>query len=269
MGMMTTTSATENVFILHEAFDFPNLKRTRRIWAYLPVGYNESDEQYPVIYMHDGQNLFDTHNAFGNEWQVDETLDADQGKVIVIGIDNGAEHRMAEYMMYDHPEHGAAEGALYLKDLTEHLKPHIDATLRTLPDRMNTSIAGSSMGGLISFYAGMYFTHIFGNVGIFSPAFWLDAPKIFSEAQDVANRNKLPQRWYFYAGARESESMVAEIAAMVLLFKSLPLFDVTYQIYIEGIHDEFLWQRYFPFFYKWLIGDVPTHVIEKVSDITI
>ena len=82
-------TASPNVFIVDESFYFPSLKRTRRIWVYRPVGYDSSTDLYPVIYMHDGQNLFDEVNAFGSEWSVDETLDAEQGKVIVVGIDNG------------------------------------------------------------------------------------------------------------------------------------------------------------------------------------
>jgi predicted alpha/beta superfamily hydrolase len=264
-----TTTATRNVIILDENFSLPNLGRRRRIWIYLPEGYTHTHERYPVIYMHDGQNLFDENNAFGNEWKIDETLDADHGKVIIVGIDNGETHRMAEYMLYDHPEHGAAEGSLYLKDIAEAVKPHIDAMFRTMPQREHTTIAGSSMGGLISFYAGLYFPHVFGNVGIFSPALWIDAPRIFKEALEIGQRTNLPQRWYFYAGAQESESMVAELAAMVHIFRDVALFDVTYQIDSDGIHDEQLWQRYFPFFYKWLVGHVPGEVIVEVSDIKI
>ena len=181
--------------------------------------YENSNDQYPVIYMHDGQNLFDELNAFGTEWGVDETLNAEQGKVIVIGIDNGAEHRMAEYMLHDHPEHGAGEGGRYLKDIVEALKPYVDSVLRTKSEKEHTCVAGSSMGGLISLYAGLLFPHVFGAIGVFSPALWVDAPRVFKEAHDTLNKHAdltngaALQRWYLYAGALESETMIGEVAS--------------------------------------------------------
>lgn len=267
-----TATATENVSILDEEFYLPTLGRHRRIWVYRPRGYETSTEHYPVIYMHDGQNLFDELNAFGSEWEVDEILDAEKGKVIVIGIDNGAEHRMSEYMLHDHPDHGAAEGASYLRDIVEVLKPHVDSVLRTKPERIHTCIAGSSMGGLISVYAGLYFPHIFGAVGIFSPALWLTAPEVFKEAHDILHRDKpfVPsQRWYFYAGALESETMIAEVAAMVKIMRETQHADVTYQLDASGVHDEAVWKNYFPNLYKWFIGKKPPEEIEEESHIKI
>lgn len=270
-----TTTASENVSILDEQFLLPTLGRQRRLWVYLPEGYHASSERYPVIYMHDGQNLFDEFNAFGNEWGIDETLDAEHGKVIVIGIDNGEEHRMAEYMLHDHPDHGAAEGAAYLKDIMETLKPFVDSKLRTKPEREHTCIAGSSMGGLISVYAGIYFPHVFGTVGIFSPAIWLDAPRIFSEVQEVEGREAVKpkegasQRWYFYAGALESETIVAEVATMVKILREYEHLNVTYQIDSDGVHDEVLWKNYFPDFYKWFTRKKHAVVLEQASHIKI
>ena len=273
--MNMTSTATKNVYILDENYILPNLGRTRRLWVYLPESYETSGIHYPVIYMQDGQNLFDEQNAFGSEWGVDETLDAERGNIIVVGIDNGEEHRMAEYMLYDNPDHGAAEGADYLKDIALVLKPYIDSIFRTRPEKEHTCIAGSSMGGLISFYAGLYFPQIFGVVGIFSPALWLDAPKIFTEVQEVAAMNeinskgKTPQRWYFYAGAQETETLVAEVATMVKIFRQYPHMDVTYQIDVAGVHDEAVWKNYFPDFYKWVVGKKPAIVLEIESDIII
>ena len=270
-----TSTATDNVFILNEQFYFPSLGRHRRIWVYLPKDYDSSGLRYPVIYMHDGQNLFDELNAFGREWGIDETLDAAHGKVIVVGIDNGLEHRMAEYMLYDHPEHGPAEGMNYLQDIAMALKPFVDGILRTLPQKEHTAIAGSSMGGLISLYAGLYFPQLFGAVGIFSPALWLDAPKIFMEVQEISERNALafagqpPQRWYFYAGAQETETLVAEVATIVKIFRNYPHLDVTYQIDGNGVHDEAVWKDYFPNFYKWIVGKKPAVLLESESDLRI
>ena len=267
-----TGTATENVSILDEAFIFPTLGRPRRIWVYKPVGYETAADRYPVIYMHDGQNLFDEMNAFGTEWGIDETLDAEQGKVIIIGIDNGGEHRMSEYMLRDHPEHGPGEGAKYLKDIVETLKPYIDSTLRTRTERKFTCMAGSSMGGLISLYAGLYFPGTFGAIGIFSPALWLDAPRVFSETHGILckeNPVAAAQRWYFYAGALESETMLAEVATMVKIMRDCPRTDVTYQLDAGGVHDEAVWKNYFPNFYKWFTGKKPAEILEQESHLKI
>ncbi len=270
-----TSTATKNVSILDDSFLFPSLGRQRRIWVYRPGDYENSNERYPVIYMHDGQNLFDELNAFGTEWGIDETLDAEQGKVIIIGIDNGAEHRMTEYMFHDHPDHGAGEGASYLKDLAEILKPYVDSKLRTKPEKEFTCIAGSSMGGLISFYAGLYLPHVFFSIGVFSPALWIDAPAIFREAQEILSRrpglagNGVPQCWYFYAGALESETMLSEVAAMVKIIRDCPHTDVTYQLDAAGVHDESVWKHYFPNLYKWFTNQKSAPDLEKESQIKI
>ena len=268
-------TASENVSVLDDNFYFPSLQRNRRIWVYKPKDYETSGEAYPVIYMHDGQNLFDETTAFGAEWGVDETLDVEKGKVLIIGIENGAEHRMSEYMLHDHPDHGEAEGAKYLQDITGILKPFVDSVLRTKADPQFTCICGSSMGGLISLYAGLYFPHIFGSVGVLSPALWLDAPGVYNEAQEIANKHRDQlegsprQRWYFYAGALESETMVAEVASMVMIMRQDPALEVTYQLDAAGIHDEAVWKDYFPNLYQWFIGKKAADALESESHIRI
>lgn len=265
-------SATENVSILEEAFFLPSLGRNRRIWLYKPTDYDSSGKNYPVIYMHDGQNLFDEMSAFGSEWGVDEALDAERAEVIVIGIDNGSEHRMSEYMLYDHPEHGIAEGAKYLKDIAEILKPFVDRVLRTQPEKKTTCIAGSSMGGLISLYAGLYLPNIFGAVGVLSPALWLNSPQVFSETKKMLDQHanaEAIQRWYFYAGALESETMITEVATIVKIMQESSAADVTYQLDKSGVHDEAVWKNYFPELYRWLVGKKPAQLLEMESDIKI
>ncbi len=251
-------TASNNVSILEENFYFPSLQRTRRIWVYKPSGYEGSDERYPVIYMHDGQNLFDEATAFGSEWRVDETLDALEGKVIIIGIENGIEHRMNEYMIHDHPRHGEADGAKYLNDISEVLKPFVDAALRTLADRQHTCICGSSMGGLISLYAGFYFRHVFGSIAILSPALWFDAPAVFNEAKEFVARlgsdaSEPRHRWYVYAGALESGTIVAETATLVSILQESPVLDITSVVDPGGTHDEAVWGDHFREVYDWFV----------------
>src|SRR5215217_4336164 len=145
------------VEIIDSEFYMPQLDRTRRIWAYLPEGYYSSEDRYPVIYMHDGQNLFENATAAEEEWYLDENMTAIHAQCIIIGIDNGEEKRATEYNFRDNEKFGCGEGRKYIEFIVETLKPVIDEKLRTLTDREHTHIAGSSLGGLISFYGAMYF----------------------------------------------------------------------------------------------------------------
>ena len=162
---------TGNVTII-EAFPAPELGGTRRLWLYLPPGYDTSDRRYPVLYMHDGQNLFDVATSFAGEWEVDESLDAlvREGRLpglIVVGIDNAGDARLDEYSPWRDRQLGkGGRGDAYAAFLIRTLKPHVDRTWRTLPDAAHTGIAGSSMGGLISLYAGLRHPEVFGRIGV-------------------------------------------------------------------------------------------------------
>ncbi|MGN6249399.1 MAG: alpha/beta hydrolase-fold protein, partial [Ginsengibacter sp.] len=147
-------TASPNVKIIDTAFYIPQLKRTRRIWIYLPPEYKNSAKRYGVLYMHDGQNLFDAATSYSGEWGVDEYLDSiankNEKEVIVVGIDNGLSKRMSEYNPWEFENFGKGEGDQYVDFLVKNLKPFIDEHYRTLKNKANTFIAGSSMGGLIS-----------------------------------------------------------------------------------------------------------------------
>jgi predicted alpha/beta superfamily hydrolase len=243
-----TTSA--NVHIIDEAFYIPQLDRYRRIWLYLPADYDHSEEEYPVIYMHDGQNLFEEWSAFGQEWGVDETLDELQAKCIVVGIDNGGEHRLNEYNIYDHPQFGKGEGRQYLEFIKNELKPFIDNNYRTLEDRASTWIVGSSMGGLISLYAALYYPGTFGGAGIFSPSIQLN-DTLIEEVKEQFEKERPPQRLYMYAGIRESEEMAAKIQAIEDHLSSCTHCDICAAINEEGEHTEENWRHEFKRFYLW------------------
>ncbi|HEX8832202.1 MAG TPA: alpha/beta hydrolase-fold protein, partial [Longimicrobium sp.] len=164
------------VTVLDTAFPIPQLHRTRRVWVYLPPDYASSSKRYPVLYMHDGQNVFDDSTSGFGEWGVDETLDSlfatgDPG-VIVVAVDHGGAKRLDEYSPFINPRHGGGEGDAYVDFLAQTLKPLIDRRYRTRPDRLNTGVAGSSMGGLISLYAALKYPDVFGRAGIFSPSLW-------------------------------------------------------------------------------------------------
>jgi alpha-glucosidase len=158
----------------------PQLDRERTLRIYLPPGYADSDARYPVIYMQDGQNLFDAKDSYnGTIWRVKDNLDAlanqaEAPKFIVVGIDNGGEQRLTEYGPWPFEvEEGKSEGqgAQYAEFLATTLKAYIDAYYRTKPEREHTALMGSSMGGLISFYTGLSYQHIFSKIVAFSPTF--------------------------------------------------------------------------------------------------
>lgn len=252
---MNTTphTALPNVFVIDEAFNMPQLGRTRRIWVYLPQTYFDAEQSYPVIYMHDGQNLFDQATAFDKEWEVDETLNSLFAQCIIAGIDN-SEHRMTEYNFNDNEAHGPGEGRRYMEFITETLKPYIDTHFRTKPGRAHTHIAGSSMGGLISLYGALQYAKTFGSAGIFSPSLWL-TPRAVKELLQIAAQNeKYPQRFYFYGGAREGSHMVENIGKVVDMLAQYAHYKLTIDINSEGEHSEDHWREKFVDYYRWLMS---------------
>ncbi|MCU0444640.1 MAG: alpha/beta hydrolase-fold protein [Microscillaceae bacterium] len=252
---MSTASA--NVKIIAEAFKIPQLNRNRRIWVYLPPDYEANPQKrYPVLYMQDGQNLFDEATSYAGEWAVDKTLDDLHAKgesegIIVVGIDNGSNFRANEYSPWKRARLGGGEGYKYVRFIAQTLKPYIDKRFRTLKQREYTGIMGSSMGGLISFYAGLKFPRVFGRVGVFSPSFWF-APKIYEFAQTYQKR--LPSKFYFIAGAQESANLVRDTQTMIDILKSRGFSnqEISYQIHPDGKHSEWYWRREFATAYRFL-----------------
>jgi predicted alpha/beta superfamily hydrolase len=151
----------------------PQLDNSRDVLVYLPPSYDSSDQRYPVLYMHDGQNLFDPATSFAGEWEVDQTLEsASQHGVeaIVVAISNTGAERTNEYSPFLDSAHGGGKGELYLRFIVETLKPMMDRDFRTHPGRSETGIAGSSMGGLISLYGQLVHGDTFGLAGVVSPS---------------------------------------------------------------------------------------------------
>ncbi|MFL9483017.1 alpha/beta hydrolase [Chitinophagaceae bacterium LWZ2-11] len=247
-------TASPQVRIIDTAFKMPQLDRTRRIWIYLPKSYASSSKTYPVLYMHDGQNLFNEQTAFAGEWGVDESLDSIQQKTgkecIVVGIDNGGDKRMTEYNPYDNAKFGKGEGDLYVKFLAETLKPYIDGKYRTKKGPEYTFTAGSSMGGLISLYAVLQYPQVFGGAGVFSPAFWT-APQIYDLAQKFTTPGT--PKFFFYAGSKESDTMVPDMNKMADILEKKDRFVMRRLVDPLGEHNEKFWRQEFPVFYMWLM----------------
>ncbi len=264
-GLPLVSTAAPNVQILSNSFAMPQLNRTRRIWLYLPPDYNTSDKRYPVIYMHDGQNLFDNGTSFSGEWRVDETLnqlhtEGDYG-AIVVGIDNGGGKRDDEYSPWNNPTYGGGEGDAYIAFLAETLKPHIDANFRTLSEPQYTCIFGSSLGGFISTYGAAKYPNVFGKVGSFSPSYWFSLTNI---NQFILNNsaNISGLRMAQVAGQNEWNTIVADINTVTnnLLSKGLLNSNSNIKLDLFGSHSEAYWGQEFGNAYKWLFAGTPLPV---------
>ncbi|MDQ2770231.1 MAG: alpha/beta hydrolase-fold protein [Bacteroidota bacterium] len=252
-----SSTAAANVSVISTAFAMPQLNSTRRVWLYLPPGYATSGRRYPVLYMQDGQNVFDAATSFAGEWGVDEALNQlaasgqDPTGCIVVAVDNGP-NRLDEYSPWNNPQYGGGQGDLYVDFLVQTLKPYIDANYRTLPDRANTGIGGSSMGALIATYAALREPTVFGKVAAFSPAYWFAyAPLAAYVHQHPANPNT---RFYFVSGTTESSTMVPQMQALrdSLQRGGVPAANLNFNTRADGQHAEWFWKREFPAGYSWL-----------------
>ena len=255
-------TASKQVHIMDTAFFIPQLNRNRRIWIYLPEGYSKTKRHYPVMYMHDGQNIFDAYTSGFGEWGVDECLDSliKKGKpaCIVIGIDNGPK-RFIEYNPYEFRQYGKGEGDQYLEFLVQTLKPFIDKQYRTLSSKENTIIAGSSMGGLISYYAMLQYPGVFGKAGIFSPAFWT-VPIIKTVTNTLAG--KMDGKFFFYMGGLEGGTYITDMEEVQEILGRNSRAMIYSVIDPESSHNEQAWRKWFAEFYTWIMADGYNTVIK-------
>ena len=229
----------------------PQLDTIKKIYVYLPLNYETSNKKYPVIYMHDAQNLFDDKTSYVGEWKVDETLDSLKANVIVIGIEHGNQKRLDELTPYKNEKYGGGKADLYLDFIVSDLKPFVDKTYRTKSNKSNTAIMGSSLGGLVSFYAGLKYPKVFGKVGCFSPSFWF-SEEIYNLTRET---KKINTKIYFLCGDAESEEMVSDMEKMenLLRDKRCDCLNLTKTIVVkEGKHNEKLWAKEFAKAYLWL-----------------
>lgn len=253
-------TAAANVSILSNNFEIPQLNTTRRIWLYLPPDYATTTKHYPVLYMQDGQNLFNAQTSFSGEWQVDETLNelfanGDYG-AIVVGIDNGGATRLDEYSPWNNPEYGGGDGAAYIDFVGNTLKPYIDANYRTLPQPQFNALIGSSMGALISTYGALAHADKFQKVGSMSPAYWFALTDLSGYINggsfDLSNH-----RMYFVAGTNESATMVSHCNQVVANLQAKGMTSAnTFTLYDPaGTHSENFWRAKFGALYQWLFAE--------------
>mgnify|MGYP001157477786 CR=1 FL=1 len=242
--------------IVTEPLPLPTLRRSRRLRIYLPPSYaTQSTRRYPVIYLHDGQSLFDEAIGFRNEeWGVDETLDglaARHGfEAIAVGIDNDEQMRDLEYNPWDHDHLRRGDGFAYLEDLVTTIKPAIDAGYRTRPEAPHTALIGSSKGGLIT-HAGLHrHAQVFGLGAILSPAFWVSPLAVLSLS--TAEPVRASQRVFVYSGGREELGNIDEICRMYgeQLAGQTDAREIL--IWPEAEHDVAVWRKVLPLALRFL-----------------
>jgi predicted alpha/beta superfamily hydrolase len=271
-GIGSNSTAAANVQVLNSAFFMPQLNTSRKVWLYLPPDYDTSEKNYPVLYMQDGQNLFDNATSFAGEWQIDETLNTlfsagDYG-AIVVGIDNGDGARLDEYSPWLNTQYDAGgDGDAYMTFIAETLKPYIDANFRTRTAPQFNALIGSSMGALISMYGACKYPDKFEKVGVFSPAFWFSLSDLNAYiVNDTTNINNL--RVYFVAGQNESTTMVPNmnIVKNNLISEGVSLSNTFTEIDPTGTHSETFWRSEFGAAYQWLFAQTVLSINENAKN---
>ncbi|MFB6188687.1 MAG: alpha/beta hydrolase [Halapricum sp.] len=258
---------------ISESLTVEYLDVERELLAYLPPGYTETDETYPVVYMHDGQNLFDEAPSNDGEWEVDETMErlAEEGiEAIMIGIPNAGDLRPVEYSPFfdesavpddfDSPYEGIEPaGDAYADWLIETVVPLVEDSFRVSEDRRDRGVFGSSMGGLISLYSLFRDPEWFGFAGAMSPAIGGPWHEMFDLIEDAG---LVDARIYVDVGSEEfpddpdrSAEFEAGAERLVETLESLGYDDDLQFVYDEGaIHHEDAWARRFPDAIRFLLG---------------
>ncbi|MHB8420190.1 MAG: alpha/beta hydrolase [Myxococcales bacterium] len=241
------------------AFASQILGDSRAVWVYTPPSYAENAaESYPVLYLQDGQNLFYDQDSFsGVSWDVGGAMDqgAEDGTIreaIVVGIDNDAD-RIWEYT----PTPGGMDGggaSQYLQFVTTELEPAIDASFRTLTDRGDTLIGGSSLGGLLAAYAGLVQAQRFGLILVMSPSTWWDNEWIVGQVASAAGAPLKPDRVYLDSGdAGVDGDDVTLTAALAQAYEDAGV-PLDYLVQAGGQHGEAWWRQRFPGAAAYLLG---------------
>jgi len=238
--------------IKHEQFASRLLKNRRDLIVYLPPGYDDQPKRrFPVLYLHDGQNLFDGATSFipGMDWHVGQTADACIGAgrvepLIIVGVYNTGKQRLAEYTPTRAPRLGGGRANRYAKFLLEEVRPFLERNYRVLQGVENTGIGGSSLGGLVSLYLGLRQPNIFGKIAALSPSVWWNQRVILRFAA-AASVRPLPRVW-LDIGTREGPRIVDDVERFrdILLGKGWQVGrDLHYQRVEGAEHNEAAWAR--------------------------
>lgn len=248
-------------------FDSKELNREVRVSVFLPKSYKKTDKHYPVLYMHDGQNLFDDKLAtFGKSWGIMETYENNPSipEIIIVGIDS-VDTRAKELVPFVFSYEGNKEldggnADNYYKFITESLKSFIDARYRTFKSAKNTGIMGSSYGGLSSTFAALKYSDYFTRFGCVSNAYF----PVQKELEDLVKKSSLStvKKFYMDVGTKESSTkqkneryIVSNKSVYDLLSKKIEPEKLKFEIIEEAIHNESAWEIRFPEIVKFLFND--------------
>ena len=198
---------------LHRAFHSRYLPDDRDVIVYVPPDYDaRPDHKYPVLYLHDGQNLFDGRTSFipGRTWQVREHADAaivagELEPLVIVGIYNTGDRRLAEYTHERDWQRGGGEASKYGQLLTEELMPSIASRYRVRSDRQSTGLGGSSLGGLVTLYLGLRHARSFGRLAVMSPSVWWNHKSILGYVNEHAPHVWERPRLWLDVGDREGK----------------------------------------------------------------
>jgi len=248
-----------HVELIDEAFEIPQLNKTRKIWALLPFDYYiHPEKRYPVLYLNDAQNLFDENAPYGN-WEIDKKLavltEYGRGDVIIIAIEHGGKSRNSEYN-FGSEQLGAAEGKKYIRFLTDTLKIFVDKNYRTKPEREYTGLGGSSLGGLISVFGGLIYPEVYSKLMIFSPSLWTAKDLSFPH---IHFTEKFHTKMYIYSGGQESQNHLRNMLEfrerIKIESKQYADLEIRTSINPIGSHTESFWSDEFPRAVEWLYFD--------------
>ncbi len=248
------------------------LSHVREITVYVPpslagaaAGSVDAERRYPVIYFHDGQNMFDAHTSYVGEWQADETLEelAREGiEVIAVGIPNAGEERLDEYSPWSgrtgyRERKSAGTGDAYLNWLVEDIKPLVDRSFPTRLDRAGTGTMGSSLGGLIALYAAVKYPDLFGFIGAMSPSVRWHNSKIM-ELYEAWPTSRQRPRIYMDMGGREWKGAFAEVRELREVLEDRGWVDGVDLRHVEdryGRHHEEYWAKRLPDAMRFMLVD--------------
>ena len=230
--------------------------KTRKAYIYLPEYYEEDElRRYPVLYMFDGHNVFyDTQSAFGKSWNMTSYLLWTRKPLIVVAVEcnKRGNNRLKEYSptSFSDPKFGniRGRGRTYMEWLVKELKPKVDATFRTMPDREHTIIAGSSMGGLMSLYAVTTYNKYFSRAACLSPSLWTNPEKLLY----MVNKAKVATDTCIYMDYGSEEMSNHPANKQILMDMSHLLLEKNINLALRiipgGNHSEASWEKQIPIF---------------------
>jgi predicted alpha/beta superfamily hydrolase len=246
------SSSLKSRLRLHPQFTSRLMDEKRDFMVYLPPRYEaEPDRRYPVLYLQDGQNLFDPDTSFipGKYWRVGETADelivtGAIAPLVIVGIYNTGRYRINEYTHIEDKRLGGGRADAYGQMLVEELKPLVDHRYRTLPGIENCGLGGSSLGGLVSMYLGLRYTRVFGKLAAMSPSVWWRNRAILKTVARIERKPEL--RIWLDIGTQESPRALPDARALkTALVKQgwKPGQDLCYTEVEGGHHDEVAWSQ--------------------------